>query len=149
MLAATPVMEPQAARHAAVGGRLGPLRRREGGVQHAVDTHLAPPLDGSSAGVATNAHDRVLPTNDLAVTCGVRKCTASVHVPRAHRRACALSERAPVLALVVLAVVAGADRLPPPGVLAVPGDGLIEPLGEVHLRLPAERSQLLGGERVA
>ena len=39
--------------------------------------------------------------------------------PRLERQ---LAQRAPVLALVVRAVVAGADRLPPVGVLAVPGD---------------------------
>src|SRR5215212_12170814 len=79
--------------------------------------------------------------------------SASAQLPPAilvrARASRGLSERAAVLTLVVLAVVAGADRLPPPGVLAVPLDRLVEALGEVHLRLPAERLQLLRGERVA
>src|SRR5262249_26342625 len=59
------------------------------------------------------------------------------------------AERTTVLALVVLAVIARTDRLPPPRAVAVPGDRLLQALGEAHLRLPAERAQLLGGERVA
>ena len=56
----------------------------------------------------------------------------------------------PVLLLVVLAVLAGADRAPPLLVVAIPGHGLLEALGEVDLRLPAELlAELLGGERVA
>src|SRR4051812_26856481 len=58
-------------------------------------------------------------------------------------------ERLAVVALVVRAVVAGADRLPPPGVVAVPGDGLLEALGEADGGLPAQRADLLGAERVA
>ena len=47
-------------------------------------------------------------------------------------------QRFAVLLLVVLAVLAGADRLPPLLVLAVPVDGPLEALGEVDLRLPAQ-----------
>src|SRR3954453_23325309 len=54
-----------------------------------------------------------------------------------------------VLALVVLAIGARADRLPPAGVLLVPRDGLLESLVEGHLRQPAELADLLAGERVA
>src|SRR5436190_24191253 len=54
-----------------------------------------------------------------------------------------------VLALVVRAVVPGADRIPPRGVVAIPGDGLLEALGEVRPRLPAERADLLRAQRVA
>src|SRR6201996_2109081 len=62
----------------------------------------------------------------------------------------ALAERFAVLAFVVLAVLAGADRPPPVLVLAVPVDGARDPLVEVDLRLPAELGlQLLRGERVA
>ena len=53
------------------------------------------------------------------------------------------AQRAAVLTLVVGAVLAGADRLPPPAVLAVPRDGALEPVGEAHLRLPAERAHLV------
>ncbi len=55
----------------------------------------------------------------------------------------------PVLALVVLAVFAGADRLPPVAVVAIPGDGPLDALVEVDLRPPAERLGAVGGERVA
>ena len=40
---------------------------------------------------------------------------------------------------VVLASVAGLERLPPPRVVAVPRDGGFERLGELALRPPAER----------
>src|SRR4051812_23475966 len=76
--------------------------------------------------------------------------------PRALRKGSALressadgSERAAVLTLVVRAVLAGADRLPPPAVVAVPRDRALEALGEAHLRLPAERARLVGRQRVA
>src|SRR5262249_57163958 len=58
-------------------------------------------------------------------------------------------QRAPVLALVVGAVLPGADRLPPPGVLLIPGHRLAQALAERHARGPAKRANLLGGERVA
>src|SRR4051794_33029321 len=59
------------------------------------------------------------------------------------------AERAAVLALVVLAIGAASDRLPPPLVVAVPLHGPLESLGEVHPRLPAElRADLLRPERV-
>src|SRR4029077_1503424 len=62
----------------------------------------------------------------------------------------ASAQRFAVLALVVLAILAGADRPPPLLVLAVPLHGALEALGEVNLRLPTElAAQLLGGERVA
>src|SRR5690606_19745156 len=61
----------------------------------------------------------------------------------------ALAELAPVLALVVLAVLAGADRLPPPGVVAVPLHRPLEPLVEADARPPAERLDLVGAQRVA
>src|SRR5581483_7896374 len=70
--------------------------------------------------------------------------------PRASSRGAPPSaERAPVLALVVLAVLARADRPPPPLVLAVPLDGPAQALLEEHLRRPAERLGPLGGQRVA
>ena len=59
------------------------------------------------------------------------------------------AQRAAVLALVVRAVVAGADRRPPVGVVPVPVHRPLEALVEAHLRLPAERADLLGAERVA
>ena len=49
------------------------------------------------------------------------------------------AECGPVLALVVLAVLAGADRLPPPLVVAIPVDGALDALVEADRRLPAER----------
>src|ERR1044072_9217321 len=68
----------------------------------------------------------------------------------ARYMAFALAKRAAVLLLVVLAVLAGADRAPPLLVVAVPLHGPLQPLGEVDLRLPAELvAELLGGERVA
>src|SRR3954471_18101651 len=60
-----------------------------------------------------------------------------------------LSELAPVPALVVLAVLARADRLPPPLVLAVPLDRLRQPLGEAPRGLPAELPDLRRGQRIA
>src|SRR4051794_41893344 len=59
-----------------------------------------------------------------------------------------LPERAPVLALVVVAVRAGADRLPPPPVVAIPRHGPFQAFLEAHLRPPAEPLDLLGAERV-
>ena len=54
-----------------------------------------------------------------------------------------------VLALVVLAVLAGADRPPPVLVVPVPGDGPLDPLVEADRGPPAEPLGALGGERVA
>src|SRR4051794_25173701 len=68
---------------------------------------------------------------------------------RGSRRAASAGELAAVLALVVLAILAGADRLPPPGVVAVPVDRLLEALGEAPRRLPAELADLRARERVA
>src|ERR1044071_8032742 len=59
------------------------------------------------------------------------------------------AKRTTVLALIVRAVVAGADRFPPPAVVAVPAHRPLEPVGEPPLRLPAERPRLLGAEGVA
>ena len=92
---------------------------------------------------------------DKGPSSGVAAAAAStrriVHPNRTRRNLSGrlLAQRAAVLALVVRAVVAGADRLPPGAVVAVPGDGALEALGEAHLRLPAERADLLGAERVA
>src|SRR5206468_11762944 len=58
-------------------------------------------------------------------------------------------EGAPVLALVAGPVVARADRLPPVRVLAVPRDGVGEPVAEAPPRRPPERAHLLGREGVA
>src|SRR4051795_2251778 len=77
---------------------------------------------------------------------GIRVAAPTADRPRPRRR---LAQRAPVVALVVLAVLARADGLPPPGVVAVPGDGLLQALLEAHLRRPAERAGLLGAQRVA
>ena len=52
------------------------------------------------------------------------------------------------MALVVLAVVAGADRAPPGLVLAIPLDGALEPGVEADGRLPPEALGAVGGERV-
>src|SRR4051812_17183117 len=60
-----------------------------------------------------------------------------------------LAQGPPVLALVVLAVLAGADRPPPPLVLAIPLDGPAQALLEEDLGLPADRPRPVGGERVA
>src|SRR4051812_35128412 len=60
-----------------------------------------------------------------------------------------LAEGAPVVALVVRPVLARADRLPPRRVVAVPGDGLREPVVEAHARLPAECAHLVRGQGVA
>src|SRR4051812_42971911 len=54
-----------------------------------------------------------------------------------------------VLPLVVRPVVARPDRLPPVAALLVPRDGALQPLVEVHLRLPAQGTDLLRAERVA
>src|ERR687891_806874 len=54
-----------------------------------------------------------------------------------------------VLALVVVEVLARLDLLPPGAVVAVPGDGLDERLRELAARLPAERPQARGVDRVA
>src|SRR5205823_3233374 len=58
-------------------------------------------------------------------------------------------ERPPVMTLVVGAVVARADRLPPPLVPLVPAHGSLETVVEAHGGLPAKPSQLLRGQRVA
>src|SRR5206468_3266942 len=55
----------------------------------------------------------------------------------------------PVLALVVLAVLAGPDRLPPPLVVAVPAHRLLDALVEADRGLPTQGLEPLGGERVA
>src|SRR3954452_10144398 len=60
-----------------------------------------------------------------------------------------LLQRLPVLALVVGAVFAGADRRPPLLVLAVPVHGPLDPLVESDGRLPAERFEARRGQRVA
>src|SRR3954452_14159200 len=61
-----------------------------------------------------------------------------------------LTESLPVLLFVVGAVLAGADRAPPVLVVAVPGDGFLQSLGEVDLGLPAQLLlELGGGERGA
>src|SRR5829696_1273285 len=60
------------------------------------------------------------------------------------------SQPAPVLAFVVVAVLARADRPPPPLVAAVPVDGLLVPVVELRLRLPAQLGlDLLRRQRVA
>src|SRR3954463_14842253 len=57
-------------------------------------------------------------------------------------------EPAPILALVILAVLARADRRPPPLVVAIPLDRLVQPLGYPPRGLPAELAHLGAGERV-
>src|SRR5688572_33426448 len=59
------------------------------------------------------------------------------------------AQRAAVLPLVVGAVVARADRLPPRRVLAVPVDGPLQAVRELHLRLPDQRPDLVRGQRIA
>src|SRR5439155_3731548 len=54
-----------------------------------------------------------------------------------------------VLPAVVVLPLPGLDRLPPAAVLAIPGDGLPEPVLEAPLRGPAERRELRAIERVA
>jgi hypothetical protein len=54
-----------------------------------------------------------------------------------------------VLTLVVLAVGAGADRFPPPGVVAIPLDGAHEALAEADVRLLTQGLKLCAGQRVA
>src|SRR5580693_9658114 len=66
--------------------------------------------------------------------------------PRAGRRS---AQRTAVLALVVGTVLARANRLPPPRVVAIPRDRLLQALSEAHARRPAEGAHLLGGQRVA
>src|SRR4051812_33547810 len=63
--------------------------------------------------------------------------------------ASSVGELAAVLAFVVVAVRAGADRLPPPLVVAVPLHSLLEALGEATGRFPAELADLGARERVA
>src|SRR5215210_2851526 len=80
--------------------------------------------------------------------------TASKLAIRAHRAeppgGALAAESPPVVALVVGAIVAGADRPPPVLVLAVPVDGALQAVGEAHLRLPAQLpAQLLRGQGVA
>ena len=55
-------------------------------------------------------------------------------------------QRAAVLAFVIRAVVTRADRLPPPRVVAVPGDGFGEAVLKAHPGRPAQRADLLRGE---
>ena len=70
-------------------------------------------------------------------------------VPAPGARPSSSLQRAAVMALVVLAVRARADRLPPPGVVAVPLDRAREPVVEPRPRPPAQAGELVGGERVA
>src|SRR5262249_54664845 len=58
-------------------------------------------------------------------------------------------QRLAVLALVVLAVLARADRLPPPLAVAIPVHGPLDALGEIRGGLPAELPQPVGGQGVA
>ena len=89
--------------------------------------------------------------------CRPRRCSAYgadrariVVEVEATASSAAQPQRAAVLALVVLAVLARADRLPPPLVVAVPGDRALEALVEAHLRAPAELvAELLRAQRVA
>ena len=67
--------------------------------------------------------------------------------PQARRAL--LAEPLGVLLLVVRAVVAGLDRLPPVAVVAVPGDRLGQAVRERARRRPAERPELRGVQRVA
>src|SRR5581483_8335036 len=81
--------------------------------------------------------------------CASGSISTSPAIEVSRRRAIASGERPPVLAPVVLAVLAGADRAPPVLVLAVPGDGALDPLAEAHLRAPAQLQQALGAKRIA
>src|SRR5437763_15775769 len=58
-------------------------------------------------------------------------------------------QRPSVVALVVVAIRPGADRLPPPGVVAIPLHRPGQSFLEAHLRAPPERFKLGRGERVA
>src|SRR6201988_2903814 len=72
--------------------------------------------------------------------------------PRARSRAAGPSaaQGPTVLALVVLAVLATADRLPPPFVVPIPLHGPLQPLAKPEARLPAELvTELLAAQRVA
>src|SRR3954468_18038638 len=61
-----------------------------------------------------------------------------------------VGQRAPVLALVVLAVLAGADRPPPPLVVPVPVDRAGQAVVPLHLWRPAQLAlQLVRGQRIA
>ena len=71
-----------------------------------------------------------------------RRYVGSVGQDRADPPALRSAEPCGVLLLVVRAVLAGLDRLPPGAVLAVPGDRLGEAVGERARGLPAERAQL-------
>src|SRR5881394_647017 len=57
-------------------------------------------------------------------------------------------ERTAVVVLVVIAIGAGTDRLPPPGIVAVPLHGPRQSLVEADLGLPAQPLELVGRERV-
>src|SRR5690606_26132818 len=65
------------------------------------------------------------------------------------RRRRSRPELRPVLALVVLAVLARPDRFPPVAVVAVPGDRSLDPLVEVDASPPPEALGPIGRERVA
>ena len=111
--------------------RARPLARR--GAAHAPEAARARP-------VARARGCRAVPTAARRSRPSTSPASAAARRPRITRAppagagGRALAERAAVLALVVLAVVAGADRLPPVAVVAVPVDGALEALGEAHLR---------------
>ena len=76
--------------------------------------------------------------------CGSRDVSVTPHQTAWASGAEALG----VLLLVVRAELAGLDRLPPGAVVPVPGDRPLEAVGQLLLRLPAERAQLRRVERV-
>src|SRR4051794_10322140 len=75
-------------------------------------------------------------------------CVLARRLPRRLLQTCSLLQRLAVLPLVVLLVVTRADRPPPVLVLAVPVNGPLDALVEADGRLPAQRLEAGGGERV-
>src|SRR5579859_609716 len=65
------------------------------------------------------------------------------HLRRTCQRPPSALERPAVLTLVVVAVLAGPNRFPPPAVLPVPVNGPGQPLIELGASLPAQPAQLV------
>src|SRR6187397_1965443 len=71
------------------------------------------------------------------------------HLIQVHRQRGELLQRLAVMTLVVIPVVAGADRGPPLLVVAIPVHRPLDPLVEAHGRVPAEGLEAGCRERVA
>src|SRR4051812_37543442 len=118
-------------------GRLGPRPRTRSHVNQSSPSlgSCTPRMSAPLLGVPTATERRQWMVSAAAT--GARTSEAASRAQASRPRTMS-AERAAVLTLVVLAIGAAPDRLPPPLVVAVPIHGPLESLGEVHPRLPTE-----------